>query len=75
MSHAYLLSIFCLKAPTVGPIIEFPGSPSSPGGPFSPGSPCPKRNRFRMILTIFSFNFESFTEQNKYLVLSYSDNF
>lgn len=39
MSHAYLLSIFCLKTHTVGPIIEFPGSPSSPGGPLSPGSP------------------------------------
>lgn len=42
MSHISLLSNFCLKIPTIGPIIEFPGSPSSPGGPLGPGSPYPK---------------------------------
>lgn len=63
MSHASLLSIFCLKTPTVGPIIEFPGRPSSPGGPLNPGSPYAKRNKFRIILSIFSFNFKSFTEK------------
>lgn len=26
----------CLKIPTIGPIIECPGHPSSPGGPIGP---------------------------------------
>lgn len=71
MSRNYLLSIFCLKPPTAGPIIEFPGSPSSPGGPLSPGSPYPKRNKIRIILTyyiiLFSFNFESYTKKEQVL--------
>lgn len=70
-SHTYLLFISCLKTATVGPIIEFPGRPSSPGGPSYPGSPYAKRNIFRIISTIFSFNFKSFTEKNNYSVVSY----
>ena len=57
MSRVSLFSNFCLKTPTVGPIIEFPGSPSSPGGPLGPGSPYTKRNNSKPIFIIFSFNF------------------
>lgn len=33
------------RTPTVGAIIEFPGSPSSPSGLLGPGSPYPKRKK------------------------------
>lgn len=75
MSHVSLFSIFCLKTPTVGPIIEFPGSPSSPGGPLGPGSPYPERNKSKTMLITFSFNFQSFAEKNNYSILSDRDNY